>query len=779
MAVHGAFRGLLLLGKRWGLLLLVPVVVAGAVIHADSLRTRAEREQLEQTLFVKLKGTLALDHTLESLLVSTPGLIGSVTRTLEADDREVAATISQLKRAATGQGVNDHLQSVELPRAYAADEVSIGGVLALAAAGHTARARTVYAHLRERLVRLDAVVRRASAQQDVAASSTRAAAFRGDLLGYGGAGLIIMLIFVLLMRARRASERKVVAVAMTGERRRYREIGETANEGVWTIDENYETTLVNQKMAEMLGYEPEQMLGRPVFDFMDSAVTQEAQRNLSRVMEGASLQLEFPLRGRDGREVWTLVCMGPLRDEQGRNSGALAMISDISERRDLESRLRELADHDPLTGIYNRRLLIGEVVRQLDYARRYRSAGAVLTLDLDNFKFANDTYGHATGDAMLKSVAEILTARTRDTDLVARLSGDEFAILLPKATQEGALQMASDIRSLLCERTIGPPIATSIGVATFAGDEEITADEILVCADIALYEAKEQGGDRAKLYTGQASGALTWVKRIRTALTEGRFVLYGQPIVDLRTGLVDRHELLVRMLSEDGDIILPGAFIPTAERFGLIGELDRWVVSEGLRLALAGERVSINLSGPSIGEQPIIAAVHQAVAAGLSPGDVIFEVTETVAMTDMTNARLFADTLRSMGCQLAIDDFGTGFGSFFSLKYLPARYLKIDIEFVRNIATDHTNQQMVRSMIDIAHSLDKLTIAEGVEDAKTLTILRDLGADYAQGFHLGRPQRLPPTTAFKRALTASRDTEIHHADDPRKAALQSYDPSPA
>jgi diguanylate cyclase (GGDEF)-like protein/PAS domain S-box-containing protein len=570
--------------------------------------------------------------------------------------------------------------------------------------------------------------------------------------------VVVAMAAVALVRQFLAREDLLRAsLLLDGERRRYREIVETANEGVFTVDQTYQTTLVNRKLADMLGYEPEEMLGRPLSDFIASAATQDAQHAIGLIEEGVSVQIELPLRARDSREVWTLVSASPLLDEKGSISGALAMISDISDRRALEKRLRDLADRDPLTGIYNRRYLIEELDRRLCYARRYRRPGAVLTFDLDNFKFANDTQGHATGDAMLKSVAAILTARARDTDVVARLGGDEFAVLLSETTEEGALRFASEARSLLCGHKIAPLIVTSIGVATFAGEEEITPDEILVCADIALYEAKERGGDRAGLYTGQASGALTWVQRIRTALAEGRFVLYGQPIFDLRSGLVDRHELLVRMLTEDGDIVRPGSFIPTAERFGLIGELDSWVLHEGLRLALAGERVSINLSGPSIGERRIIAAVDHAIAAGLRPGAVVLEVTETAAMKDMTAARLFAGKLCSIGCELAIDDFGTGFGSFFSLKQLPARYVKIDMEFVRNIATNHADRQIIRSMIDVAHSLDKLAIAEGVEDAETLAVLRELGTDYAQGFHLGRPQRLSPPTTIERtrSLTAA------------------------
>src|SRR6202043_1556517 len=199
-----------------------------------------------------------------------------------------------------------------------------------------------------------------------------------------------------------------------------------------------------------------------------------------------------------------------------------------------------------------------------------------------------------------------------------------------------------------------------------------------------------------------------------------RFLLYRQPIVDLRTGLVAYHELLIRMLSEDGEIIAPGDFLPTAERFGLIGEIDRWVTEHALRLAIDGERVTVNLAGPSIGDERILPLVHDALADGLNPANVIFEITETAAVSNFENAERFARTLNDIGCDLALDDFGTGFGSFTYLKYVNARCLKIDLEFVRHLVSNDTDQKVVKSIVDIAHSLEKKTIAEGVEDPATL-----------------------------------------------------------
>ena len=376
--------------------------------------------------------------------------------------------------------------------------------------------------------------------------------------------------------------------------------------------------------------------------------------------------------------------------------------------------LEHLAEHDLLTGVFSRSRLVAELDRQLSYSARYSRAGALLTLDIDNFKLANDTFGRAAGDVMLKAVSEILRARARATDVIARLGSDEFALILPEATEDEALIVARYIRAALAERPLGPPILVSIGIAPLTGDEEVGAEDILARAHIALYEAKERGGDQARVYTGQASGALTWMQRIRAALAEDRFVLYGQPIADLRTGRITHHELLVRMLSEDGDIIPPAAFLPMAERFGVIGEIDRWVTGAGLRLAIDGEGVAINLSGYSIGDSSIVAEIRSAIADGVDPGKVIFDVTEASAMAKLEATRQFAGLLYGLGCNLALDDFGTGFSSFTFLKYIPARYLKIDMGFIRELASSKLDHQVVKSIVGIARCLDKRTIAEGV-----------------------------------------------------------------
>jgi diguanylate cyclase (GGDEF)-like protein len=402
------------------------------------------------------------------------------------------------------------------------------------------------------------------------------------------------------------------------------------------------------------------------------------------------------------------------------------------------------ADHDALTDLYNRRRLTGELERLLAHATRYQHSGALLMLDLDNFKLVNDSYGHAAGDRVLKSVAKGLAERVRETDVVARLGGDEFAVLLPEANLAQAVGLAENLRDLIHEAQPELPMAigVSIGVAVFEPDHRLGIDEVMAAADSALYTAKERGKNCIEVFSGQARATLAWVGRIQEALREDRFVLYAQPLIDLHSDQIAHHELLLRMVSVNGEIVAPGEFLPAAEQFGLIGEIDRWVVARGLAIALAGEAVAINLSGQSIGDQEILRVVRDAIEEGLDPANLIFELKETAAVTNTSGAESFIAALGELGCVVSVDDFGTGVGSLAHLKRFPARYLKIEMEFVRDLLDNEIDRQVVKAIVDIAHALGKLTVAEGVEDEATLQAIRECGVDYAQGFHLGVPEPL-------------------------------------
>ena len=432
------------------------------------------------------------------------------------------------------------------------------------------------------------------------------------------------------------------------------------------------------------------------------------------------------------------------------------------------------AERDPLTGVLSRRAFLAQLEHRLrDGAPDGGRAGALIVLDIDNFQLTNDTSGRAAADEQLRSVARILLDRAPDSQLVGRLDGDEFGALLPEFTERQALAFATELRSRLCERSVGPPVQASVGIALFGTGEELTTDDLLSATNAAIDEVKRAGGDQAAVYRGRCGALSSHVAQVRHALAEQRFVLHAQPILDLRSNRVAARELLIRMLSETGEVIPPGEFMPIAERFSLAGAIDRWVIRESLGLA-RHESVTVNLSARSIGDPAILRAVRDAVTDGVDPRNLTFEITETAVLTDLTRAQVFVAALRELGCELALDDFGTGFGSFIYLKHLPARYLKIDMEFVRDINDDPTDKEIVRSIVGIAQTLGKETIAEGVESAAVLKTLRELGVDYAQGYYIGSPGPVSQPTihppglldAYARAPEAAADrTEPGPAND--------------
>jgi diguanylate cyclase (GGDEF)-like protein len=394
--------------------------------------------------------------------------------------------------------------------------------------------------------------------------------------------------------------------------------------------------------------------------------------------------------------------------------------------------------------------------------RRYGSGGALVLLDLDHFKYVNDTLGHAVGDQVIARVAAVLARRLRDTDVLARLGGDEFAALLPRATPATARHVAEDLLEVLRGERIAIPgssmrtVTASIGVAMFEAGEDLRGEDVLVNADLAMYDAKEAGRNQVAVHVAgehaqaRMQGRITWAERIRVAIDEDRFAHVAQPIVNLRTGAVTQFEVLLRMRDEDGQLIAPSAFLATAERLGMIQQIDAITVARAIR-AVAAHRdapgpapgVEINLSGASMGDPAMLHTIERELhESGLDPGRVIFEITETAAIANIGRARQFSDQLAKLGCRFALDDFGAGFGSFYYLKHVHFDVLKIDGEFVRDCCTTHTDRLIIQSVVGIARGLGTQTIAEHVGDADTVALLRELGVSHGQGFHLGRPRDL-------------------------------------
>jgi diguanylate cyclase (GGDEF)-like protein/PAS domain S-box-containing protein len=516
----------------------------------------------------------------------------------------------------------------------------------------------------------------------------------------------------------------------------------------------------NRGAEQLYGYSAEEAIGQASGMTEAPERAGEWQKLLLTVFAGESVDnFETERVRKDGTRIAVSLTVSPVTDANGRIVSAAIIARDTTARVRYEERLRYMADHDQLSELFNRRRFEEELKRELARAGRYAADhSAVLSIDIDNFKGINDSAGHAAGDAVLSHVAHVLAHRSRASDVVARLGGDEFAVLLssvgPDDARTAAEQLLGEIRSSPAMYG-GKPfrVTASIGVAAFESDD-VTAGEVMVNADLAMYAAKTAGRDRVVVYTAsearraRAVAKLTWAQRIQDALDNDRFVLHLQPILELATGQIKHGELLLRMKGERGKLIAPGAFLPAAERFGLIHAIDRWVVGQAIQLVAESmdrvPRVGINLSGESIvGDPHLLSMIEQELErSSVDPSKLIFEVTETAAIANMPEATRFARGLTSLGCSLALDDFGTGFGSFYYLKHLPVSYVKLDGEFIQNLPRSEVDEHMVEAIVGVSQALGIKTVAESVADEETIGMLQKHHVDYAQGYFVGKPAPL-------------------------------------
>jgi diguanylate cyclase (GGDEF)-like protein/PAS domain S-box-containing protein len=513
----------------------------------------------------------------------------------------------------------------------------------------------------------------------------------------------------------------------------------------------------NAALSELTGRSREALAGIDIRGLIhpDDEATDGAAMTRLCAAEIDCFHLEQRLLHAERHVVWVTVDASLVRDADGRALYCIRQLQDIDERKRYEGELGYLVEHDPLTGLLNRRGFVRELKHEMAYARRYGGDGAVLFLDLDDFKAVNDTLGHAAGDEVLSEIARVVGRRLRQTDVFARLGGDEFAVLLPHTTPADAQRLSAGLLDAVREEC-GPAlpdgrrVSLSIGVGGFQerGVDQ-SAEGILVEADGAMYSAKEAGKARvvvASAATSVSTSRLTWTERVGRAVRDGLFELHCQPIVDFATDAIARWELLLRLPGAGGELILPSQFLYTAERSGLILEIDRWVLGEAIRLIAEQQRAGrevcfeVNISGRSVGDSQLLALIEQSLErTAIDPANLILEVTETAAIANMDRARGFATTLQSLGCGFALDDFGAGFGSFYYLKHIPFDYVKIDGEFIRSLPTSSTDRLIVDSIVQMSKGLGKYTIAEFVGDRETVEVLKQSGVDFGQGYHLGKP----------------------------------------
>jgi diguanylate cyclase (GGDEF)-like protein/PAS domain S-box-containing protein len=565
--------------------------------------------------------------------------------------------------------------------------------------------------------------------------------------------------------------------------RRFRAAFEHAPIGVCVLDLDLngpdpgQWVTVNDALAELLGCDRETLLGRRVSSFLHPEELDVTRHRLAELAAGRAERItaECRMLHADGQVVWTLVTVAAVNGDDGRPAYGIGQVVDITERKRFEGQLQYLADHDALTGLFNRRRFEEELDHVLSAAERYERHGAVVVLDLDGFKYVNDTLGHPVGDELMARLSGTLRAELRETDVIARLGGDEFGVILPEVSGPEATAVATKLLraverdGIVADDVRHARVTASAGLALFTGTDGLSAEELLVEADIAMYDAKEAGRNRSAVHEREIAGPgrrlsrLSWLERIRTALAEDRFELHAQPIVALGDGDdAPTFELLLRMRADDGELIAPAAFLPIAERFDLVQAIDRWVVGRAVALVrrehAAGRPVtlSVNVSGRTMGDADFAGWLERLLTDTPVPAQrLIVEITETAAIVNLDRARALADTLRRLGCLLALDDFGAGFASFTYLKHLHFDVLKIDGEYVRGLRDNPTDRLVVEAVVAIARGLGTPSLAEFVADSDTLDAVRALGVDYAQGFHLGRPVPIDEALRLAHAAVAS------------------------
>ncbi len=508
---------------------------------------------------------------------------------------------------------------------------------------------------------------------------------------------------------------------------------------------------VNPAFSRLSGWSAEEVLGKTPAILRSGMHPPAFYKQLwDSVLGGQVWRSEIYNRRKDGTIYIEDQTITPVRGSDGIISHFIAIKEDVSERKRQEERIQHLAVHDALTDLPNRRALEDYLRRTIDRAKR-GAPGALLLIDLDHFKLVNDTHGHLAGDELLINVAKLLQGLVRPSDIVARLGGDEFAVLLDQTSEEAAIRTAERVRTAVHNARLRSDgsvseLTISIGLAPIDGGLDDQA--LFALADSALYAAKERGRNRIVVFRRGREGGVRlaeeglWVSRIRDSLRTGSFELHFQPVVRLLDGNVGHYEALIRMRGETGELIFPDRFLRTAERFGLMPKIDQWVVDETLRILeqRSDLHVFVNLSGLSLCEPSLLDHIEGRVRESkIRAGQLAFEVTETVAISDIGSLQHWIRRLKDLGCAFALDDFGIGFSSFSYLRSLPADYVKIDASFVRNIDTDPTNRALVKAIKAVAGALGKQVIAEAVENRAVESILRDLDIEHGQGWFLGVP----------------------------------------
>jgi len=560
------------------------------------------------------------------------------------------------------------------------------------------------------------------------------------------------------------TQRKKAEQILFEEKNKFLVTLESIMDGVVTVDKQQRISYINPDASRLSGYSIEDAINKPIGEII--RILNPSSKNKPDNIVHSCLQqgrvITFNdnmfLYHKDGYVTTVKQVVAPMYDHNKKVIGAVVVLHDVSESHQLAQKLSYQASHDSLTGLINRREFEIRLEQFIDRTRTDRSQHVMLYIDMDNFKIINDTCGHVAGDQLLRQISDLLERKLRRGDVLSRLGGDEFGIILDSCPVDIAEKIAKSICAEINEYHFAweshvYKTAASIGLVTI-NEESEDVNSILRLADSTCYAAKDFGKSRVHIYQAddeelmQKQGEMLWVSRINKAFKDERFVLYFQTIKPLHREKGLHYEILLRMLDEQGNLIPPGAFLPAAEHYDLAKKLDRWVIQavfqwfskhpeEYRKLDIC----SINLSGHSLMDQEFAAfVIQQFCDYSIQANKICFEVTETAAIKNLLLASKFIETLKKEGCLFALDDFGSGMSSFGYLKQLKIDFLKIDGLFVKDIINDPIDEAMVRSINEVGHTMGLKTIAEYVENDEILQKIAEIGVDFVQGYGIAKPQ---------------------------------------
>ncbi len=542
---------------------------------------------------------------------------------------------------------------------------------------------------------------------------------------------------------------------------------------VMELDEQLHICFLNRTWETLTGYSLGYSTGRSLEDF---TAPEDAQQfavfkekiNAAIHQKKNSAEIELCLRDSKNQKIWTQLKIS--RSTKGKKTSILTICMDnITEQRKSQEQLNHLALHDSLTGLYNRHFF--EItLEQLaaDSIRNQRQHGLVY-LDLDHFKVINDTFGHQKGDEVLREMSSLLSKRIRSNDILCRLGGDEFAVLLHDIKSNDVQDFAQDIQKIIGEFSFQSQeqrinLGCSIGFTLIDGSTS-NAEEHLMRADIALYVAKGRGRNLIHQYDSDDNESdelrrrIDVSQKVRKAITEDRMVLYFQPIFDINNDKISYYEALIRMKEINGDVTGPNDFIPALEAAGEMHLLDRWIIKLATRTLKEHpelNHIAINLSAQAFKDENLVPSILESLKnTGVNPSRITFELTESASLFNLNITQRVIAELHALGCSFSVDDFGSGFSSFSYLKDLPADYIKLDGSFIQNLHKDTIDQALVKAIIQVIQALGKKAVAEYVENGEILEILKDMGIDFVQGYHIGHPMPVENILLAKKKLMAN------------------------